>query len=949
MFAKFFRPKWQNNKPEIRIKAIASLQEGDSEEQQILIDIALTDHSPEVRSAATARLSQPELLLRISNQEKHQHARKVAIDRLCKAVTGELGEHPVELRRQWLQQVTDSDLLTHIALRAEDALLREAAIAQIADQHCLETIVLKAQSAALRKAASEKLTNQEILERISRYSRNKDKAVYRIMRAKLAEIREQQLIAQALEQRYHNILSQLQQMTECSWFPQYPAKITALETEWRQLSKELVIDLNTIDELLAFCKQRIEQQNQQQQQLQQAQLAAEQQQQIAEQFLRDISAYTEQQRQQLQNEQLDLKALSAKLSEIATQWLLIECNDDGLNHNFGQLTKELQLYAGCQKWLNKLQRMLAEGAKSDISYEQKVKLCKKITQQLQQPEAENSGLNFQSVSTAKSLLQQLEQVIGEQQQQLHQTIIRTEQAFTELEEMIAAGQASDAEKQLNRCYSLLEQLPAQQRQRFIQTQAVARAKVTELKDWQGYAVQAKKTEICDEMEALIDQDVSIEQRVANIKQLQQLWKQLDETDPQHDQNLWRRFKKASDLAYEPCQQHYDDQRQRRQYNLQQRITICEQLEHFLAISDMEAPDWDAVENISHTAKQEWRQFTPVDRAPGKKVQHRFNQLLETLDQPLKQHRESVADAKRVLIEQMQQLSEQTDNLPEATDTAKELQQQWKAAGRTFRSLDKKLWEEFRSYSDTLFDNARNTQRQQRQQQRKRNGQAEEACQLLESMPDEASLSLRMSVDTKASHLFERLDDQGRKEHQQRFERAMQRVRQPVTELKEYISSSAVNALTTKIEICDQLERGILAGTSQVNAVTDINEQWQQAGAVPPEFHEMIEHRLELATSVIEDPSILPELQQAAEEHLHQLCIQLEIELKLDSPDEDHEQRMAIQLQRLQQAIAQHHQDPDLTDLKKHEHEWRCVPLWHAFDQLEQRFYRSLSQVLDIQL
>ncbi|MGB3619993.1 MAG: hypothetical protein WBA20_01455, partial [Ketobacter sp.] len=47
-------------------------------------------------------------------------------------------------------------------------------------------------------------------------------------------------------------------------------------------------------------------------------------------------------------------------------------------------------------------------------------------------------------------------------------------------------------------------------------------------------------------------------------------------------------------------------------------------------NDWEHADWKAVNELYETAKSEWRLYTPVERKEGKKVQDRFNGLLDQL-------------------------------------------------------------------------------------------------------------------------------------------------------------------------------------------------------------------------------------------------------------------------------------------------------------------------------
>ncbi|WP_315983879.1 DUF349 domain-containing protein [Aliamphritea spongicola] len=214
------------------------------------------------------------------------------------------------------------------------------------------------------------------------------------------------------------------------------------------------------------------------------------------------------------------------------------------------------------------------------------------------------------------------------------------------------------------------------------------------------------------MEALIGSDIEAPVLADHIRTLQQEWKDLDATDPYHSHDLWKRFKHASDQAYEPCSQHYAELKQQRVNNLQQRLLLCEQLETLMANTDWEQPDWQEVEQISRTAKQEWRQYTPVDRTPGREAQSRFNSTLKQLDGKIKAYREANTEAKQALADQAEALSVQAEQavadgqqelLNGLLRQVKQLQQQWRQTGNSFHSVERKLWPAFRLTCNKVYD------------------------------------------------------------------------------------------------------------------------------------------------------------------------------------------------------------------------------------------------------
>ncbi len=239
----------------------------------------------------------------------------------------------------------------------------------------------------------------------------------------------------------------------------------------------------------------------------------------------------------------------------------------------------------------------------------------------------------------------------------------------------------------------------------------------ELQQQQQQAIIAEKELLCVAMEALIDIEMPATEKAQQVRRLQQQWKELDQQANSSIKPLWDRFHHASQDAYAPCEQHFKEQSKIRAWNLSQREQICELLEAYYDSLDWSNPDWQAVEHILKKAKKEWRDFSPVDRAPGKAVQERFNQLLNHANTHLNQYRQECAQAKQDIVDEATQLA----SVPEAdfaiaTQRFKELQQGWKAIGSAEHKQERHLWKAFREQGDLLFSRLGSHQQQQRSQE-----------------------------------------------------------------------------------------------------------------------------------------------------------------------------------------------------------------------------------------
>jgi uncharacterized protein DUF349 len=226
-------------------------------------------------------------------------------------------------------------------------------------------------------------------------------------------------------------------------------------------------------------------------------------------------------------------------------------------------------------------------------------------------------------------------------------------------------------------------------------------KLNELKDWKSFSVTPKRLEVMEEMEALVGATLEPPVLADRIKELQELWRTLSKGAGENLEADWQRFHEAAQKAYQPCREYFEAQALVRQENLQRREALLARLAAFEAGHNWEQPDWRTVIRALRESKQQWRQYSPVDRVPGKALQERFAAVTSGLHNRLDAEYARNVKQKQVLIERTRQLVAGEDSRT-AIEAVKDLQQQWKAVGPVPRESDHSLWEEFRQHCDAVF-------------------------------------------------------------------------------------------------------------------------------------------------------------------------------------------------------------------------------------------------------
>ncbi|MFW1676783.1 DUF349 domain-containing protein [Pontibacter sp. JAM-7] len=925
MLARFFKPKWQHSKPGIRLKAVAKLNANTPDGSDTLCQLALQDRDERVRLAATEKLHTLPVLLKISRRESIDSVRQQALHRISQLLLKPDADQSAEERINIIQQIQDNDLLCHITLNSTEQTVARHTLKHLrSDQH-LYTIACQSGRASLRIQAAEQLTSPELLEQLNKDARSKDKRVFQITRDKLQQFREAAKQQQDAQQKITDLLTQLKQLTSATFCELYCAKLKVLQQDWPALqcyanSEEKVLFLR----LQQQCQSRVDKVAHAA-----AQKAAQQQ------------AETQQKRALMQlNEQLEdflQRLCSAEIRPSNLEFLAAEF--DLLKHasptDLSQdlATKQSHIQRLLDRWQHyldsqpELQQQIDNLPDTELEkLPDAVKKCHKLMQQLSWPNELSTAPLLDELSGA---IQVAESQLGTLRQEQQDQIKRLENNLKQVDDSFATGQVKEAAKLLHKTERLLNSLPRVPGNLELRFKQLSDT-LSEQQDWQAFAVTPKKLALCDEMESLIDAaELDPESRARKIRDLQQRWKILDADDPLHDQQIWKRFKRAADRAYAPCSAYFAEQREIRNQNLQLRQQICDELD---AVVDGSSALPDSFKQLINNAKQRWRKASPVDRAPGKQIQQRFNQLLEQLQERAGQANQHILQAKQQLVEQSAQLLTQAD-LHCAATAAKQLQQEWKALGAAPRRQEQPLWQSFRENCNRIF--------QQLQQDTTEHDRLDSLITELEALQQQPqSLASMQHWLAQAQQAQQQPDAKTR--HQQ-IDTAVAFIQQQHDAVQEF-NRTDYSSLRHNAQLCEQLEDLLLEGDAEQSA--DLLQGWQSMAALPEALQQGMEQRRSTLLQLTEQPETLETTLARQDDRLRELCIRLEIACQQTTPAEDQPRRMEYQLQRLQHSL-ESHQPYTLAAILSLEYEWLCEPFCNHFEYLQDRFFALLDPLLEL--
>ena len=453
-------------------------------------------------------------------------------------------------------------------------------------------------------------------------------------------------------------------------------------------------------------------------------------------------------------------------------------------------------------------------------------------------------------------------------------------------------------------------------------------KLKELEDWQHYASNSKRLELCEKMENLKDHnEIHPEEKAKAIQELQNQWRQLGPSDSREGQKLWQRFKLTGDLAFVVCSEYFDSRRDRREQNLQERIKICDSRSLFLAENDWQETNWKGVSHIVKTARTEWKQFEDIPHTKRKEMHNRFFNVLESIEAKLREEQDRNHLIKQGYILRVQSLLE-TDDMTKMIREIKNVQNAWKQVGITDRGVDQKLWKVFRKLCDAVFAKREEEKNHRDQIHTAELKRAEELCRRLESLLND---DLQIEALQEMSNEFSALMSGKKHSLQNRFEHLKKQGVEILKNSDKRETEKFLNELVRKVSLCKQLETGA--------ALEVIDAKWEGKTKLTNDLELLLNDRLERAKS--------GNCEYAEAKTVEEICVRMEILAHINSPDSSQPIRFKLQVERLDQQLSKGIKDDrsQFDQLAALQLRWYSMgPIQHGGIGLQKRFSKAAKTI-----
>lgn len=230
----------------------------------------------------------------------------------------------------------------------------------------------------------------------------------------------------------------------------------------------------------------------------------------------------------------------------------------------------------------------------------------------------------------------------------------------------------------------------------------------ELKNYDFKKNLEAKTELCERAEALKDSN-KINESFQQLQKLHEEWKELGPVAPEKREEIWQRFKAASDEINHRHADFYKNKKENEEENLQKKTALCEQVEAIDYKSASSFKQWDEISENVKQIQAEWKKLGFAPKKVNGKIYDRFRAACDAIFKAksefykeLKARNNENLEKKKELCRQAEELKDSTD-WKDTADKMIKLQQEWKKAGPVSGKAADQIWKRFISACDYFFE------------------------------------------------------------------------------------------------------------------------------------------------------------------------------------------------------------------------------------------------------
>lgn len=229
----------------------------------------------------------------------------------------------------------------------------------------------------------------------------------------------------------------------------------------------------------------------------------------------------------------------------------------------------------------------------------------------------------------------------------------------------------------------------------------------ELKDLDLKKNLERKMEICEKAEELLLES-SLLKAFKQLQQYHEDWKEIGPVSQEKRDEIWDRFKSATDKINERRREHYSQLEEEQEANYKAKTILCDKAEQVVAKEYKSMKEWQDSTNTVNELLKDWKTIGPAPKRQNNEIWIRFKTSLDAYFSAKKEYFNKLKDQHTHNYNMKLDLCVQAESLrlsSEWKNTTHELinlQNTWKNVGPVPRKYADKIWKRFRTACDDFF-------------------------------------------------------------------------------------------------------------------------------------------------------------------------------------------------------------------------------------------------------
>lgn len=301
----------------------------------------------------------------------------------------------------------------------------------------------------------------------------------------------------------------------------------------------------------------------------------------------------------------------------------------------------------------------------------------------------------------------------------HENLIAKQTILEELKQLISSEETLkktyDEFKTLQERWKLIGQVPAGEitnlwnNYHFLVEKFFDKVKINrELRDLDLKKNLEAKIELCEKTEELLLEE-SVIKAFKLLQKYHDEWKEIGPAPQEKKDEVWERFKIATDRINAIRRDHYASIQDEQSQNFEAKVKLAERAEQLVAADPVDSINsWMKKSDEISELFKEWRTLGQAPKKQNDEIWNRFKAAMDAFFEAKKEYFNKIKEQqfenynrKLDLCVQAEALKESTE-WRKATDQFRALQEEWKNIGPVPRKNSDKIWKRFRSACDDFF-------------------------------------------------------------------------------------------------------------------------------------------------------------------------------------------------------------------------------------------------------